>query len=52
MIRQHAKLVVNRRNHVYHVPVDGMVKLTGLIPRRALPAVPSWVRELTYQPTA
>ena len=52
VIRQHAKLVVNRRNRAYHVPVDGMVKLTGLIPRRALPAVPSWVKELTYQPTA
>ena len=52
VIRQHAKFVVDRNNRAYHMPVDGMVKLTGLIPRRALPAVPSWVKELTYQPTA
>lgn len=52
VIRQHARFVVDRNNRAYHLPVDGMVKLTGLIPRRALPAVPSWVKELTYQPTA
>ncbi len=52
VIRQHAKFVVDRNNRAYPLPVDGMVKLTGLIPRRALPAVPSWVKELTYQPTA
>ncbi|WP_111655743.1 ferritin-like domain-containing protein [Isoalcanivorax indicus] len=52
IIRQHAKFVVNRSNRVYHVPVDAVVRLTGHIPRRALPAVPSWVKELTYRPAA
>ena len=52
IIRQHAKFVVNRSNRVYHVPVDALVKLTGYIPKRALPAVPSWVKELTYRPSA
>ncbi|MBZ2190131.1 ferritin-like domain-containing protein [Alcanivorax sp. JB21] len=52
IIRQHAKFVVNRSNRIYHVPVDAMVKLTGYIPKRALPAVPSWVKELTYRPSA
>ena len=52
VIRQHAKFVVARNNRAYHLRVDGMVKLPGVIPRRALPAVPSWVKELTYQPTA
>lgn len=52
IIRQHAKFVVNRSNRLYHTPVDALVRLTGRIPKRALPAVPSWVKELTYRPAA
>lgn len=52
IIRHHAKFVVDRSNRAYHVPVDAIVRLTGYIPRRALPAVPSWVKELTYRPAA
>ena len=52
LVRHHAKLMVDRNKRVYHVPVDGLVKLTGMIPTRMLPAVPSWVNELTYHPTA
>ena len=52
IIQTHGKFVVNRSNRFYHAPVDAAVKLTGLIPRRMLPAVPSWVKELTWQPTA
>ena len=52
IIRYHARFVVDRGNRAYHVPVDAAVKLTGYIPRRALPAVPSWVKELTYRPAA
>jgi hypothetical protein len=32
--------------------VDALVAITGRVPRKALPAVPSWVKELTYEPTA
>ena len=52
IIKQHGRWVTNRSNRLYHVPVDGLVKLTQYVPRRALPAVPSWVKELTYEPTA
>ena len=52
LVRHHAKLMVDRNKRVYHVPVDGLVKLTGMIPPRMLPAVPCWVNELTYHPTA
>ena len=51
-IQHHGSIMVNRSNRLYHIPVDTAVKVTGLIPRRMLPAVPSWVKELTWQPTA
>lgn len=52
IIYQHGRVMVNRRNRVYHVPVDTLVRVTGKIPKGMLPKVPSWVKELTYQPTA
>jgi hypothetical protein len=52
LISQHSRWVVNRNNRLYHIPVDAMVKLTGYIPRRALPAVPTWVKELTWKTAA
>lgn len=51
-IKQHARWVTNRRNYLYHVPVDAMVKVTGQIPKEALPPVPTWVNELTWRPAA
>ncbi len=51
-IQHHGSVMVKRSNRFYHIPVDLAVKVTGLIPRRILPAVPSWVKELTWQPTA
>ncbi|MEE4249843.1 MAG: ferritin-like domain-containing protein [Alcanivoracaceae bacterium] len=51
-IQHHGAIMVKRSNRFYHIPVDAAVKVTGLIPRRMLPAVPSWVKELTWQPTA
>ena len=51
-IKQHARWVTNRRNVLYHVPVDAMVKVTGQIPKEALPPVPTWVNELTWRPAA
>ena len=52
IIKQHSRWVVNRSNTLYHVPVDAAVKLTSYIPAWALPPVPSWVKELTWKPTA
>ncbi|MDF1629335.1 MAG: ferritin-like domain-containing protein [Alcanivoracaceae bacterium] len=52
LIQHHGAIMVNRANRFYHVPVDAAVKATGMIPRRMLPAVPSWVKELTWEPTA
>lgn len=52
IIYRHGRVMVNRHNRFYHGPVDALVTLTGNIPTRLLPKVPSWVQELTYQPTA
>ncbi len=52
LISQHGGWVTNRDNRLYHVPVDAMVKLTSLIPQRALPPIPTWVKELTWKPAA
>ncbi|MCK0536754.1 ferritin-like domain-containing protein [Alcanivorax quisquiliarum] len=52
IISRHGRFVINRNNRFYHAPVDALVKVTQYIPRRALPAVPSWVKELTYRPAA
>lgn len=52
LIKQHGRWMVNRRNKLYHVPVDAAVKLTSYIPKQALPPVPTWVKELTWKPAA
>lgn len=52
IIKHHSRWVMDRRNRLYHVPVDALVTLTGLIPRQALPPVPSWVKELTWKTVA
>lgn len=52
IISRHGRFVIDRNNRLYHAPVDALVKATQYIPRRALPAVPSWVKELTYRPAA
>ncbi len=52
IINWNARMVVNRANKIYHVPVDAMVRATDKIPQDKLPRVPSWVEELTYKPTA
>jgi hypothetical protein len=52
IISRHGRVVVNRNNRFYHVPVDAAVRLTDRIPARMLPPIPSWVKELTWKPTA
>lgn len=51
-ISRHGEWMVDRNNKLYHVPVDAMVKLTGMIPPSVLPPIPSWVKELTWKPAA
>lgn len=52
LISRHGRWVVNRRNKLYHVPVDAMVRLTDYYPRSLLRPVPTWVKELTYKSAA
>lgn len=52
VISRHGKWVTNRNNKLYHIPVDALVKLTGLIPASALPPVPTWVKQLTWKTAA
>jgi hypothetical protein len=52
IIQWQAGLVVNRKNKLYHAPVDVMVLATDLLPQSSMPEMPSWVKELTYEPVA
>lgn len=53
IISRHGRMVVNRRNRMYHAPVDAMVKLTDRVPEWVMPSrVPTWVKGITYKPTA
>jgi hypothetical protein len=49
IINAHAKVVMNRSRRFYHAPVDVLVRLIDRLPRRWMPAVPSWVHELTWK---
>lgn len=53
IISRHGRMVVNRSNRYYHAPVDAMVKLTDRVPEWVMPSrVPTWVKGITYKPTA
>lgn len=53
IISRHGRMVVNRRNRMYHAPVDAMVKLTDRVPEWVMPSrVPTWVKGITYKSTA
>ena len=53
IISRHGRMVVNRRNRMYHAPVDAMVKLIDRVPEWVMPSrVPTWVKGITYKPTA
>ena len=51
VLKWHGAMVVDRR-HPYHLLADRMVWLTDHYPRRLLRPVPSWFKELTYEPAA
>jgi hypothetical protein len=52
IIKHHGRFVVDRKKRFYHAPIDALVRVADVIPRKAFPAVPSWVKEITYHPTA
>ncbi len=51
IISRQSRMVVDR-GHIYHKPVDALVKLTDYYPKALLKPIPTWVKELTYRPTA
>lgn len=52
IISRHGRVMIDRKNYYYHVPVDAMVKASAYIPKRMLPPIPTWVKELTWNPVA
>lgn len=52
VISRHGGWVTNRQNRLYHIPVDALVRITDFIPKRVMPPIPSWVKELTWKPAA
>jgi hypothetical protein len=44
--------VVQRRYRFYHVPVDALVKLSNHYPRRLVRPIPTWVRQISWNPYA
>ncbi|MGQ0618577.1 MAG: ferritin-like domain-containing protein [Panacagrimonas sp.] len=52
IISQHGAWVVERKNVLYHTPVDALVKASNWYPRRLLRPVPTWVKQLTWKPAA
>ena len=50
-MRAHGRMVVDRA-HPYHLLADSLVAVTRRIPTRLLGPLPSWVDDLTAEPTA
>lgn len=51
VIRMQGIMVVDR-SHPYHLVADKLVTASAFIPRRLLGAVPTWTKDLTYEPAA
>jgi hypothetical protein len=51
VVKWHAGMVVNSR-HPYHLLANSMVWASDRVPTRLLPAIPSWVREITAEPVS
>lgn len=50
-VSSHMKIMADRRNKLYHVPVDLMVKVIDKIPQCVMPKKPSWAGDVTWKPT-
>jgi len=51
VVKWHAGMVVNPR-HPYHLLANSMVWASERVPARLLPGIPTWVREITYEPVS
>ncbi|MEU0495465.1 ferritin-like domain-containing protein [Mycobacterium sp. NPDC006124] len=51
LLKFHSKLVVNP-NHPYHLLANTMVRLSDRYPNSFLAPIPTWFKELTYEPAA
>ncbi|WP_422749295.1 ferritin-like domain-containing protein [Mycobacterium sp. WMMD1722] len=51
VLKRHAAMVVNPR-HPYHLLANSMVWVSERYPRSLLRPIPSWFKELTYEPAA
>jgi len=49
VIRGHASMVINPK-HPYHLLANAMVKASELYPRALFRPIPTWFKELTYEP--
>lgn len=48
--RAYARLFMNRDARAFHGPVEALGRMTSRIPPSLIPAMPSWVREITADP--
>jgi len=51
VLKWHSDMVVNRR-HPYHLLANSMVWVSDRVPAKIFGEVPSWFKELTYEPVA
>jgi hypothetical protein len=51
VVKWHAAMVTNPK-HPYHLLANSMVRVSGHYPRALLRPIPSWFKELTYEPAA
>jgi hypothetical protein len=51
VLKWHSGMVVNPQ-HPYHLLANSMVRLSALYPRPLLRPIPSWFKELTYEPVS
>ena len=51
ILKWHADMVVNRK-HPYHLLANSMVWMSDRVPAKVFGAVPTWFKELTYEPVA
>jgi len=51
VVKWHAGMVVNPK-HPYHLLANSMVWASDRVPTKLLPSLPTWFREITYQPVS
>ncbi|MDX1453457.1 MAG: ferritin-like domain-containing protein [Oleiphilaceae bacterium] len=52
LLANQSDLVIRKNMWLYHKPVDSVVKLSNYYPRRLFKPIPTWVKEITWSPTA